>query len=141
MKDLAYYRREHKVLENLIIRIEAEISNPKFQAWRILQFVSLLKTATIIHVITEDNDFYPGIARCCVDALTSRIELLKVNFQGIETSFAEFEKNWPPATASRNPAMFAQDIREVLKVLSKRIMEENKIINLAKTLGVDLSSF
>lgn len=143
MKAIDYFHREHAVLLEIVGRVERALGEVRADAMghqRVLRKMSELRGGVLLHIITEDGDFYPRVARCGDHRLTQAIHDLRRAAGGIERQFDTFLQEWgQPRHAVQSWSRFIGQAREILVALQFRIIEEERIFQLIAEQGIDLT--
>lgn len=141
MKPILYFHREHQALLRVLVQFDEHVERVRrgtLPVGLLLPMVEDLGQTAMLHIVTEDADFYPRVARCGHEGIRRRILQLRTATGGIDRAFQAHFHNWPLEKAKQNLEACLNDIVLLTTMLRQRIQGEEAIFQEIESQGIEV---
>lgn len=147
MKAIEFLQSEHRAIGKIVGRLEKFLEDSQQRKKtdldmipQVVKQIAALQQMILIHVIAEDADFYPRVARCGDQQLQEQITKLKQQTGDIEKRFDRFLVRWSRFDRKKDlQEACGEEASNLVKVLYARIQEEERIFVILREKGIDLA--
>jgi hypothetical protein len=121
------YREQHVELAELATQLvrSAERAQSEEDCAALRSDLSRLAGKLLVHLGMEDDNLYPTLAKHPDAEIRATAEQFSREMGGIAQAFTAYTGKWVGSAIKADPRGFANETRDIVAVLSRRIQSEN----------------